>query len=251
MISLGAPPKIGSQLQLTEPTCTGRWNVSEPVACDEAVFSPGKYESYAPQGPPLFKTGFGGNYVEPSLLPIPNTECALLSPDLSQGLAIFGRGLSPAVTAKATDAERSAVIANLVGSSPSGNIVLRAFDITAQEDGRRLIWKGAGQVDFDWSNRDLPGDGEIVLRYRATTVPRDRVTLLPHCQGCSPEGVDLTPSLRLGADKGWRNLRLPLACISDGPISGFAIASSGAFALEIDSLNIALQAADDDCTGQF
>lgn len=213
---------------------TGKLSFGWPAGC-------------TPHSAIAFPFGFGGSYASNPAMPTLERECTLLNPDLSQGLAIFGRGLAPAVTARAADAEGEAVLSNLVGSSPSSKLSVRAFDIAAQEDGRRLAWSGPAKVAFDWGARKLPQAGELVLRYRANAVPQGRIALAPNGTGAS---IDLTSTFTLGAGKGWRNLRLPLTCLGDD-LTGFALESRDLFEFELDTLNIAPQTAGGECTGPF
>lgn len=197
-----------------------------------------------------FPLGFGGRYGSRVVPPTLESECALLNPDLSQGLAIFRRGLAPLLNAAASDERGSAALANLVGRSPSAALTVAAFDIAAQEDGRRIRWSGPASLGFSWRSRPLPDAAALVLRYRLNAPPVGTVALIPACEGCGAP-VDLTSSFTLGAGKGWRTLQVPLRCFAGGDLSGLMIRSDAALELEVDMLNIVPESAADGCTGPF
>ncbi len=195
-----------------------------------------------PGGDVLAPFGFGGSYGAQLRQSALETDCALLNPDLSKGLAIFTRGLSPAVVATAEGAN----LANLVGRS--GTLSVSAFDIAAQEDGRRLRWTGPATLAFRWPERTLPQGAAITLRYRTEAVPSGPITLTASGRTAA---IDLTASFTLGAGKGWRTLQVPVVCLGSESASGLEITSGAAFVFEIESLNIVPQATDTDCSGPF
>lgn len=198
----------------------------------------------APGAPALAPFGFGSSYGAPAALPVFDGTCALLNPDPGKGLAIFTRGLSPAVTASAD----GTALANLAGRSRSGALAITAFDIAAQEDGRRLRWSAPAQLALDWQPATLPPTAGITLRYRLDDIPTAPITL-------SAEGVakkiDLTSSFTLGAGKGWRTMQVPLACLGTSAISGLRITSADAFAFELEMLALVPQTTGKDCSGPF
>ena len=199
-----------------------------------------------PQSPVLFPLGFGSGYARPQPLPAGSRGgCPLLDPDMSRGLAMFARGLAPGVSASADGAR----LANLVGRG--GAITVTAFDAAAQEDARRIAWRGAGRLSFAWSARPLPATGAIELRYRVAAAPSAAVKLQALCadNSCALP-VDLTSSFALAAGKDWRTLRLPITCL-DPRLSGLALDSAAPFVLELQSMRIIPQAGDDRCDGPF
>jgi beta-glucosidase len=198
----------------------------------------------APSAPALAPFGFGSSYGAPASLPAFDAECALLNPDLSKGLAIFSRGLSPAVTASADGAS----LANLVGRSRSGALAVSAFDIAAQEDGRRLRWTAPAELALKWNAVALPKIAGITIRYRLDAIPTGAITLA--AEGAS-KSIDLTTSFNLGAGKGWRTMQVPLACLGTDEASGLRIASAAAFEFELESLALVPQTTGQDCSGPF
>ncbi len=198
----------------------------------------------APGSPALAPFGFGSSYAAPASLPPFDDTCALLDPDPSKGLAIFTRGLSQAVAASAD----GAALGNLVGKSRSGALAVSAFDIAAQEDGRRLRWSAPAALSFAWNPISLPETAGLTVRYRLEGIPTGTITLTVN--GADTR-LDLTSSFTLGAGKGWRTMQVPLACLGASELGGITIASAAAFEFELESLALVPQTTGQDCRGPF
>ncbi|MFN4039439.1 MAG: glycoside hydrolase family 3 N-terminal domain-containing protein [Erythrobacter sp.] len=198
----------------------------------------------APGSPALAPFGFGSSYAAPASLPPFDDTCALLDPDPSKGLAIFTRGLSQAVAASAD----GAALGNLVGKSRSGALAVSAFDIAAQEDGRRLRWSAPAALSFAWNPISLPETAGLTVRYRLEGIPTGTITLTVN--GADTR-LDLTSSFNLGAGKGWRTMQVPLACLGVSELGGITIASDAAFEFELESLALVPQTTGQDCRGPF
>jgi beta-glucosidase len=198
----------------------------------------------APGAPALAPFGFGSSYAAPASIAALDQECALLNPDPSKGLAIFTRGLSQAVSASADGSG----LTNLVGRSRSGALTVAAFDIAAQEDGRRVRWSAPADLAFKWNAMSLPATAGVTIRYRLDAIPTGTISL-------SAEGgersIDLTSSFNLGAGKGWRTMQVPLACLGVGELSGITLASAAAFEFELETMAIVPQTTGQDCSGPF
>jgi beta-glucosidase len=198
----------------------------------------------APGADTLAPFGFGGSYAAPPALPPTQTECALLNPDPSKGLTIFNRGLSPAVTVSTG----GTTLANLVGRSRSSALAITAFDIAAQEDGRRIAWRAPADLVFAWNPIALPAAAGITIRYRLDAIPAGPITL--SAPGAA-RSLDLTSSFNLGAGKGWRTMQGPLACLGIGEAAGMVLTSAAAFEFELESLALVPQTTGKDCSGPF
>ena len=198
----------------------------------------------APGASALAPFGFTSSYAMPAALPAFDSDCALLNPDPAKGLAIFSRGLSQAVTASV---EKTG-LTNLVGRSKTGALAITAFDIAAQEDGRRLRWNAPAQLKLNWNAMALPSTAGVTIRYRLETIPQGAITL---AAADSERSVDLTSSFNLGAEKGWRTMQVPLACLGTDKISGLRLASAAAFEFELESLALVPITTGQDCNGPF
>lgn len=210
---------------------TGKLAFDWPVGC-------------APGASALALFGFGSSYGAPAALPAFDTDCALLNPDPAKGLSIFNRGLSPAVTARSGGAN----LANMVGRSRSGALAITAFDIAAQEDGRRLRWTAPEQLALMWTPVTLPPTAGITIRYRLEAIPTAAITL---SAAGAAKHLDLTSSFNLGAGKGWRTMQVPIACLGTNETGGLSLASSAAFEFELESLALVPQTTRQDCSGPF
>lgn len=198
----------------------------------------------APGSPALAPFGFGSSYAAPASLPRFDTTCALLDPDPAKGLAIFTRGLSQAVTANS----EGAALANLVGKGRSGALTVSAFDIAAQEDGRRLRWSAPAALSLAWNPITLPPTAGLTIRYRLDAIPTAAITLTGKDKATP---LDLTSSFTLGAGKGWRAMQVPLACLGTGELGGITLSSAAAFEFELESLALVPQTTGQDCRGPF
>ena len=204
----------------------------------------------APTSGNLFNFGDGGSYAAAPALPALDLECALLNQDFSNGLRIFERGLNQAITASAADSGGQADLTNLVGKSPANAVTVAAFDKDAQEDARRITWNAPGTVVFDWKQQALPEAGALNLTYKVDARPTGQLLLTPQCEGCD-EAIDLTSTVALAANLGWRTMQIPLSCLSDGELAGFTLESSSAYEFEMEIAGIVPQANDQKCTGPF
>jgi len=210
---------------------TGKLAFDWPVGC-------------APGAPALAPFGFGSSYTAPTPLPAFDTACDLLNPDPARGLAIFRRGLSQAVSAKAD----GTALTNLKGRSRSGALAIAAFDIKAQEDGRRLRWSAPASLALGWTPRSVTPGAGLTIRYRLDAIPKGTVRLAAEGGTAS---LDLTGSFNLGAGKGWRTMQVPLACLGVEDIAGITLASSAAFEFELESLALVPQTTGQECSGPF
>jgi beta-glucosidase len=122
----------------------------------------------------------------------------------------------------AVDSGRESVrIATLPAASADGRIRVSAIDRNAQEDARRIEWRGGGEaalsviVDAPVNlNRQTNGDMSLVLELRVDAAPTAPLWLEMRCgEGCSGR-VDLHPALVDAPDE-WLRLGIPLKCLRD------------------------------------
>lgn len=208
---------------------TGRLSFAWPAGCE-------------PGAPELFSRGFGGSYSAPPQVPPQADACALAAQDAEAGVAIFARGLRPGIGAFAGNTG----LVNLTGSGP--NFAATAFDVTAQEDARRLAWSGAATLRFDWGEIELPGDAALEMRIEVPQAPAGPIHLRA---GSHEAGVDLASTFALAAGKGWRRISVPLSCLAADAPGGIALTSENAFVFSLDSVHIIPQSEKTDCTGPF
>lgn len=228
---------IGTSAGKPRSDFSGRLSFAWPAQC-------------AVRGKLLAPVGAGWSYRKRPPRRALDTECALLVRDFSNGLRVFGRGLNPSVKASSEDQAGSAPLANFIGSSTAGLVRISGIDRNAQEDARRLTWTGAGEVRFDWMGSILPRNAVIVFSIQSGTRPTSRISLAP-LGGERGTDLDLSPSFDLASGKGWRNLRIPLACLGATGSNGIILRSNGPFAFELDSLGILPGPVEADCKGPF
>lgn len=210
---------------------TGRLSFAWPTGCE-------------PGADILFPLGFGGSYASAPQLPALNTLCSLGSADPEGGLTLYNRGLQGGISAMSSDNN----LPNLVGSATGFRAT--AFDSNAQEDARRLEFTAPASVRFLFEAREFPEEAALTMRYRITAAPKQPVTLSA-LGGTSGTPIDLTPTLRLAAEKGWREMEVPLACLSKGAVSGLQLSATQAFMIELEVLQVKPKATQLDCVGPF
>lgn len=210
---------------------TGRLSFAWPAGCE-------------PGSATLFPLGFGGNYATAPVLPLLETGCSLAAGPAPDGLALYDKGLQPGVAAWSGDNR----LANLTGSTP--DLKITAFDVAAQEDARRVSWTRPAMMRISWDARSFPQNAAVELRYQVAVRPAAGLRLSALANEPT-HGADLTATLSLAEGKGWRIMKVPLACLAKGPVEGITLASEGAFAFDIETIQIVPQVADMDCTGPF
>jgi beta-glucosidase len=216
---------------------SGRLGFQWPVEC-------------GPGGKPLALLGAGWTYSAKPPRRSLDTGCALLKADFGNGLRLFGRGLNSSVTASVEDEGGIAPLANLAGNSKGNALRISGFDRNAQEDARRWTWIRPAKVSFVWTGATLPGNAIIVLNIQTGARPVSTISLTP-LGGDQSKRVDLTSSFELSSGKGWRTLRVPLACLGNGKPDGVRLHANGPFEFELDSMGIVPGAATVDCKGPF
>jgi beta-glucosidase len=147
---------------------------------------------------PLFAYGYGLSYAKPAKVgKLSEVSGLAAGADLPIG-SWFARGGMPAAFSFAT----------------SGAVAMTAIDRSAQEDSRRLLWSGDGSVEIKSSSaldisRESNGALAIEMDVRIAGSVGGPVVL-----AMNGTGIDIGPSLKAGADKGWQTISLPLSCFA-------------------------------------
>ncbi|MFC3102115.1 glycoside hydrolase family 3 protein [Altererythrobacter lauratis] len=214
---------------------TGKLSFTWPAAC-----APGGGEA-------LFPFGAGWSYADAPPARDFNAECTLLSTDRAGQLRLFQRGLNAQVSAAAQDASGNATLANLVGASPARSLIVTAFDYRAQEDARRLVWTAPASLILNMPQGYRVAEGSsLVLTYSLDAVPNGRVQLQ-----ASGRSLDLTSTFTLGAGKGWRTSRVPLACVWADGASALQLRGPAGLTLSLAEIVISPESFGTDCGGPF
>ena len=200
---------------------TGRLPFHWPADCQDA-------------GPPLIAVGGGGGYASPPRIPRLHPFCSAAA-SRGETTPLFSRALGAGVTAvaRADDGKGESPLPELVGATPGGLVSVSALDLAAQEDGRRLVWRAAGDVAFRFARPVRPGRDDFVITYAVDQAPAARITLGADCEACHAPLV-----LTAGREDGWRTLRAPLRCLSRGPIAGLRLRADGPATLRLVSMSI-------------
>ncbi len=195
---------------------SGRLPFHWPATCDD-------------RGKPLFGLNYGGSYRHPApRLPVLNQTCAALDASDSGTFEVFRKRLAAGVEASIREGGDETPLHGFVGAGKQLSVL--GFDYSAQEDARELIWKGPADLRLSWpvtSMKPFAGvaSGEVVLRYTIDQAPTGPVTLKGVTQsGAGGAQVDLVPTLRAAAGRGWQTAHIPLACLANNQTSGSDIA---------------------------
>ena len=215
----------------TKRDFTGSLSFAWPAGCE-------------PGADTLFPLGFGGSYAAKPAVPALVTTCSLSGVSRGDGFSIYDRGLQSGIWAFTGDTG----LVNLVGSGP--DFKASAFDISAQEDARRLEWSAPATVQLRWDAAELPETAALKMRFSVANAPQSPLTLSALGEG-SKDALDLTSTFKLAEGKGMREMEVPLACLVEGEIAGIELASAGTFVFELDSISVVKQATQMDCTGPF
>ena len=192
---------------------TGKLGFSWPLYCDAGPLN-------GPDGA-LFTVGYGLSLTEGGGIPALHEECAPFELGAAADWYVNGR-LADGVLANTATGK----LDNLRGQA--GGVTATGLDRTAQEDARTIRFAPGGAFDLTQAGGD-EGIGYRVL-YKVDNRPLAPVTLK-----VGSATLDITQQLAVAAGKGWREMIVTDACVTDlGPSLGFA--SQGAFTFEIGSI---------------
>ncbi|GAB5457908.1 MAG: exo 1,3/1,4-beta-D-glucan glucohydrolase [Henriciella sp.] len=190
---------------------TGRLPFSWPKTCEGTPLN-------SPEGA-LFPLGYGLSLGEAPSFPELDETCAALLTGPSLDWFSSGR-LGEGVTVRAGRID----VPQMRGSTSV--VSLRGYDRDAQEDAREITFAAGGRVE-------LAGPGEAAayrIVYEVPEAPAGKVTV-----GSGGNTLDVTSNMALAAGKGWREMVLTPACLSqlDGTLS---FGASASFTIRIDSI---------------
>ena len=184
---------------------------------------------------PLIALGGGGGYARPPHLLRLEQGCATTDTQRQAATIIFNRALGAGVTASARTAPGQAEtpLPGLIGATPKAELSISPFDLSAQEDGRRIEWSAPGEIDLRLPQTLQTSHGDLVIKYAIDQTPRGRVTLGPDCDGCrSPIELSSRQS------KSWQSLRIPLRCLGETRIKGLRLRAAGPAVVRLASASI-------------
>jgi beta-glucosidase len=219
----------------------GKLSFSWPQACDAYSLNPGE-AGYKP----LFGYDFGLNYGARETWTKVDETCALSQPNAENDVAVFARGQSVApfaLVAKDGKGQRL-TLASSKGTSANGDVQVVSMDRDAQEDARTISWKTGGSFGFEASaplNPAALAEGRAIrIDYQIGTRPTGPVKLSMSCGANCRDEIDISSSLALAEQKGWKTAFLPLSCFEKGTQVGmpFSIQSSGSFEMSISAVTL-------------
>ena len=216
---------------------SGRLSFAWPTRCD------GDLSAAA------FPLGWGTSYRRKMAAPALDSECLLLEAAQTE-VTLFDRTLGTGVTASGEDRAGMSAFARLVGSTPGSDLVSIPADRNAQEDVRRLVWSGPASLILNIPPLSDPASSyDMVIDYQVIARPDGTLLLAADCSDCSA-GADLTSTIKLSENKGWRTARIPLACLGQQNVSALRLKGSRV-SLNVSRVHLVAAAGNADCTGPF
>ena len=200
---------------------TGKLAFSWPKRPDQYVLNRSD-----PGYDPLFAFGYGLSYAAPGRVPQLDTTRPAGLTDATAG-ALFDQG-------RVRGGLRWGV---------SGLVSVTAADRRAQEDARRLVWRGAGSVTLTAAvpldlTREVNGDLSLVVELRVDVPPDSPVAI-----GMSPDRT-IDASAALGRTGVWAEISVPLRCIAGGGFDPahvevpFVLTARGRFAATVSRVRV-------------
>lgn len=198
---------------------------------------------------PLFPFGSGGSFVHLPSMPALSDKCAVVA-GAPSARSLFDRGSGPDVIVTAREEVGESSLARWIGRSPSGALRISAYDLAAQEDARMIEWTAPADLRIALGATNPTGpQGSLEMRFSLARAPQGTIKLSGDCDGCG--SVDLTSTLKLAADKGYRVARVPLACLSPRAFSRLIIRAESPVSIKLASLRIVPDPGPSSCQGPF
>lgn len=195
----------------------GRLSYSWPKSADQSPLNVGQ-ANYDPQ----FALGYGLNYSATQTLPQLPEDSGLQQQGAEPGV-YFARGLvAPGWSLMLADGDDSGTPVNSLPSESIGRLLqISAVDHLAQEDARRLQWRGGGmsrallradtRVDL---SAQAKANGVLVLSLKVDVPPASEVSIGVACgERCSGR-IPIDAMLRSLPARTWTTLAVPLQCFA-------------------------------------
>jgi len=227
----------------------GRLSFSWPKTVTQAVLNVGA-EDYDP----LFAYGYGLTYASPVFIADDLDESTIrgASRTLEESWMFVSREMSD-YQFRLTDqgAESVIVNGNRQASSDDENVLLMSVDKVAQEDARRLVWKGlrpatvslAAKYPIDFSQY-IDQNSVLSFALKVDQVPSGEVSLSMVCGDGCDKSYSMTNVLTSAKSRGFVDYKIDLACfITQGSKlnaleEAFAMTSTGALDVVVADIKV-------------
>ena len=197
-----------------------------------------------------FPLGWGIAYRRPMAPRALTTACHLLDAEQAE-ITLFDRTLAAGIATMAEDRAGRVTLARLAGATPGGGFVATPIDRNAQEDGRRLEWRAPASLIVGLPPLPRPAASyDLLIDYQIVLAPSGKLSLAADCTECTMS-IDLTSTLALAAQKGWRTSRLPLRCLAQPTLSALRLRGEAGVTLSISSLRLVSATSGAACGGPF
>jgi beta-glucosidase len=230
---------------------SGRLTFSWPQLATQTVLNPHD-ENYDP----LFAHGFGLTYQDDVELGELSEDSGVSMADAEMTFELMARGRSEAPFALTlVEAGQVQTVTGPDGSSARGAVSATLDDRNVQDDSRRIVWSGQGDLQIAAASVDL-GDAQSMAMsfvYQVTAAGDGATEFWVGCgDGCEGR-LDMTQSIQIDAGKGWRTAEIPLSCFAEAGADlsdvDVALGISGTQGLEIWFADIFIAEASSDGLG--
>jgi beta-glucosidase len=200
---------------------------------------------------PLFAYGYGLSYAKFGAVGALSEDSGLAAGADQPAGTWFAKGKTTSPLAmQLTSGGANALVTVGPVSTPDGALKSVPFDRNAQEDARRYTWSGMAAlsiispVPIDLS-RESNGALAIEMDFRVEAMGSAPILL---GQSGATVGIDISPSLRAAAGKGWQTLSLPLSCLAKNGVDmnavmiPFSLAADGKLDLSISRIALGTSA---------
>ena len=171
---------------------------------------------------PLFAYGYGLSYAKPGKVLVLSEDSGLAAGDDQPVGSWFTKGkTASALAMQLVSGGANALVTVGPVQTVDGRLKTTVFDRAAQEDSRRFLWSGGGDARVEISSvtpldlsRESNGALAIEMDVRVDAIDAAPLYLAQNCgEGCSGR-LDLAPSLRAIAGRGWQTVSVPLSCLA-------------------------------------
>lgn len=229
---------VGTATARARHDFSGRLAFAWPTTCDSNASADS------------FPLGWGLAYRRPMTSRPLDAACRSLDQDQAD-IALFDRTVAAGITTSAEDRAGRVALARLAGSAPGGGFVATPIDRNAQEDGRRLEWRAPASLIVGLPS--LPKSAasyDLLIDYQVGAAPGGKLSLAADCTDCTT-AIDLTSTLTVSAQKGWRTSRLPLRCLAQPSLSALRLRGGAGVTFSISALRLVPATSNADCAGPF
>jgi len=197
----------------------GKLSFSWPKSVSQAVLNVGE-QGYDP----LFPYGYGLTYAAPSEVAsdLDESTARLATDKLEESWMFVSREMSEYQFRLLEEGKEPVLVSgNRIASGDDENLLLMSVDKVAQEDARRLAWKGlrpatvslTAKYPLDFSQY-VGKNSALSFSMKVDQAPEGNVSLSMVCSEECPNSIDLTSSLRTAKVGEYMDYKFDISCFA-------------------------------------